>query len=1096
MKRLAKLQQQSSAAAQDGGETSSPASQPTTPQITTPNVPTPTDSPKPPSIPNASNAPPSSTSIRITPPAGVTPQKRDTNGVERPSSRQNSNAAPRQPETMEQFEDKTLRSIFRLTFEPSPAKDGPNAHFPLPGLREELESDGKELRLSIDSLEQAIMEGGQNLGKLTPHDWLVGSWKRVNRFSRNIKDKTAENLRWNIVAEAKRLCMSWTIFALTLPDMFGQDYNGSEAFADHLIADSDDDKGLEQDFLIEFAARFAEDDSLKLAFASAIEVLSHRLANMTMNSEYQRYAANMRRLVRVKPFVAAIIESDMFVKQGLAAPMLEKETLLGPYFAISPLQTDVLKQYFPGPRTLDPGRIRNAQSAVQMALKSHQLELFDIINTVVRTSVEARDRVLDWFALIINSNHKRRAMQIDPKLISTDGFMININACLDRLSEPFIDVSFSKLDRVEIDYLRRNPRVDLKDETKINADQNEADAFYGKPTEGKNNFISECFFLTAAAHHYGTESARTRLKDLERQLKHMTKQIESFETDRHKYVNNPMQLQRFDAAVKKFKDDLDIAMSYKYTIQGVLLDEESQKRSMGFMRFVTVWLLRLVSPNGSYPVEPLALPLPKEQPEQFKCLPEYFIEMISGNFAFIMYNLPQIIEPLQSEELVMLCITFLRNSEYIKNPYLKSSLVTILFRGTWTWQKGGRGILADQYNSMDFAMKHLLHSMMKFFIEAEFMGGHGQFFDKFNVRFEIFQIIKCIWPNTVYRDKLLREAKVNIKFFVRFVNLLLNDVTFVLDESFDAFHTIYDTTLELQRAGTTLNEEERGQKEEALEAAKSKAKSYMQLTNETMEMLKLFTNALSDAFTMPEIVQRLADMLDYNLDAMVGPKSSTLKVDNLQEYNFNPKQLLSEIVDVYINLRKKENFILAVARDGRSYKPENFATAARIMRDRVLKAPEEISTWNQLVERIARAKQEDEQAETELGDIPDEFLDPLMYTLMEDPIILPVSRTVMDRSTIKSHLLSDPHDPYNRVPLAIEDVITGESSLPHKSMAVILTSALDTELKERIEAFKRERIGDKKREFVDTVAQEAPKTKEEADALEAAEVDTMDTTPG
>jgi ubiquitin conjugation factor E4 B len=391
-----------------------------------------------------------------------------------------------------------------------------------------------------------------------------------------------------------------------------------------------------------------------------------------------------------------------------------------------------------------------------------------------------------------------------------------------------------------------------------------------------------------------------------------------------------------------------------------------------------------------------------------------------------MYNLPRVISPHQSEEMIMLCITFLRNSEYIKNPYLKASLVTILFRGTWSWRQGARGILADQYNSMDFAMKNMLHSLMKFFIEAEFMGGHGQFFDKFNVRYEIFQIIKCIWPNTIYRDKLLREAKVNLEFFVRFVNLLLNDVTFVLDESFTSFHTIYDLQNELFSAGTSLNEEQRGEKEEALEQAKGKAKSYMQLTNETVDMLKLFTGALSDAFTTPEIVQRLADMLDYNLDAMVGPKSKSLKVENLQEYNFNPGTLLGEIVAVYLNLMTKENFILAVVRDGRSYKPSNFAMAAEIMRKKVLKGPEEIALWTKLVETFAKAKKEDEDAEAELGEIPDEFLDPLMYTLMEDPVILPVSRTIMDRSTIRSHLLSDPHDPFNRVPLTIDEVLSGK----------------------------------------------------------------------
>lgn len=54
--------------------------------------------------------------------------------------------------------------------------------------------------------------------------------------------------------------------------------------------------------------------------------------------------------------------------------------------------------------------------------------------------------------------------------------------------------------------------------------------------------------------------------------------------------------------------------------------------------------------------------------------------------------------------------------------------------------------------------------------------------------------------------------------------------------------------------------------------------------------------------------------------------------------------------------------------------------------------------------------------------MPDEFLDPLMFTVMEDPVILPSSKISIDRSTIKAHLLSDATDPFNRVPLKLEDV--------------------------------------------------------------------------
>jgi ubiquitin conjugation factor E4 B len=65
------------------------------------------------------------------------------------------------------------------------------------------------------------------------------------------------------------------------------------------------------------------------------------------------------------------------------------------------------------------------------------------------------------------------------------------------------------------------------------------------------------------------------------------------------------------------------------------------------------------------------------------------------------------------------------------------------------------------------------------------------------------------------------------------------------------------------------------------------------------------------------------------------------------------------------------------------------------------------------------------------------FLDPLMFTLMRDPVILPSSRNIVDRATIKSHLLSDAKDPFNRVPLTIEEVVPGMHLLHHLSTAVI-----------------------------------------------------------
>jgi ubiquitin conjugation factor E4 B len=79
---------------------------------------------------------------------------------------------------------------------------------------------------------------------------------------------------------------------------------------------------------------------------------------------------------------------------------------------------------------------------IQQMLSS---DLFDVVNHIIRANKEARDRVLDWFAAALNINHKRRAMQVDPTTVASDGFMFNLTTCLDKLCEPFMDATFTKV---------------------------------------------------------------------------------------------------------------------------------------------------------------------------------------------------------------------------------------------------------------------------------------------------------------------------------------------------------------------------------------------------------------------------------------------------------------------------------------------------------------------------------------------------------------------------------------------------------------------------------------------------------------------------
>jgi ubiquitin conjugation factor E4 B len=81
---------------------------------------------------------------------------------------------------------------------------------------------------------------------------------------------------------------------------------------------------------------------------------------------------------------------------------------------------------------------------------------------------------------------------VDPKKVSTDGYMINIQTILLRLFEPVMDVNFSKIDKVDVNYFRTSKRLDIKEETKIKATQEEANDYFA-PKDGMDVDFGKCF---------------------------------------------------------------------------------------------------------------------------------------------------------------------------------------------------------------------------------------------------------------------------------------------------------------------------------------------------------------------------------------------------------------------------------------------------------------------------------------------------------------------------------------------------------------------------------------------------------------------------
>jgi ubiquitin conjugation factor E4 B len=73
---------------------------------------------------------------------------------------------------------------------------------------------------------------------------------------------------------------------------------------------------------------------------------------------------------------------------------------------------------------------------------------------------------------------------------------------------------------------------------------------------------------------------------------------------------------------------------------------------------------------------------------------------------------------------------------------------------------------------------------MRVFIDAERLGTANQFYEKFSIRNKIFYLIENIMKShkTVYTEKIIEYAN-NYSFdTTKMVNLLMNDLTYLIDE--------------------------------------------------------------------------------------------------------------------------------------------------------------------------------------------------------------------------------------------------------------------------------------------------------------------------
>ena len=862
------------------------------------------------------------------------------------------------------------------------------------------------------------------------------------------------------------LCISYMILIFNMPEMFPQPQEamqrGRLQLLDVLL---EAHGGVPAGFLDAVACRCATDaeiDELMFPTFDALPGLVHGvsllgnfhkpLKVLAMLAEHPTFAASMTRHPKWMP---AIQNGMLFEMQSILCPFLRISSVPD---GLSKPQPSVQESCFSNFRDRAQGDIRNAITSLRTTTEGLQGALHGIFLNLLRSRKgELREKVLVWCAKVLRESRGRSKMQIDIMSAGTHGCFINFAGVMLRLSEPFLDPMNSKMSRLNPNYIIRG-RVDFSSETKlVLLDETEARWVDGRnesrienfrnmqanmPSAGAPSdeaaspsgstssntdfhFICECFFMTVEALHLGPIRAMRESTEIVQSLHRVQDRLSDLENGG---ANADPRAARHIAQLQVKVSELEES---RLCYETALADPILVEKIMRFYKMLAAWLLQLANANGDVVTSQgkYSLPLPESPPAIFTEIPEHFVENISDFFIYVARMAPQamrsvMLDSAQLEELFTFIITFMGSPAYVRNPYVRAKLVDVLRM----WMSEMNYIMSPMrqlFDMHELAQKHLTVSLLKLYVDMEFTGSHTQFYDKFNIRYTIGAILDYLWNVPEHQKTWVAAAKSDSPFYLRFLNMLINDGIYLLDEAMTKLSDVRETELAMADTASwgAQTQQQRQERERAFQQSERIIRTDLSMAMVHVRMLSYTTKHIVKPLLLPEMVDRVAGMLDYFLLFLAGPERRRLNVRNKEKYEFDPRALLSAIVTVYVNLRDKDNkkvLAPAIARDGRSYRPEVFREAAAVMRRKGGISPTAVDAFESLCDEIVAAQEMEQAEEDALGDVPDEFLDPIQYTLMVDPVILPTSGTTVDRSTIVRHLLSDNTDPFSRKPLTVD----------------------------------------------------------------------------
>ncbi len=703
--------------------------------------------------------------------------------------------------------------------------------------------------------------------------------------------------------------------------------------------------------------------------------------------------------------------------------VVERSTPLGCIFRISARFRDqtvvnLFKDSHKSPQNIVQGNISRLQNSLEMI---HSLS-HDIVLALLKAS---KNSMLSWMEQSLVLNQDATKDTPNQWITSSPGMLINLGAMFLKLCKKILDDE-SKLQKVNWDFLFHQSGVRLfgKDETKLLR----GEAFGNNPVSNEEtdfNFITTCFFSTLRALQLGIVSEISQYRNHMRRLQHFHAGLRD---DNPNAVNALVMKITADVCLLSptMNEDLvQFTCGFCQSLYNQLNDATSNGNQTQTDESNDLWML-----ERSHTKEKAIKLLTQ--------LPETFVDACMNTLLFIAKTDSSRLSVGNMQYVLLLIVYFLRRPWAISSPHLRANFGGILYylflpksfmqgEERWSANASSDSLFSHYLSELPEVFQNLAPSLLLLYGDVEKTG----FYERMTHRRNIMVVLKYLWTLSAHRSAFRgiavsnRSAEDGVSYFIRFANGLLNETNHLVSDTIEHLIDIkvINEAMNDHAGWTARTDEEREQMTSRLEEHEQHVSGASGLCLETLELLSLISSDkdIQGPFLIPEILDRFVSMLNNVLLRLTGKKSMELKVDNMHKYNFEPQKMLSLTCRTVAHFSEYSAFHEALANNGFYQEGAPLRKSIKTVQKLNLLTDDEINNLEKILKGAEDARSTSNALDHLHDDAPYEYLDPLLQTLMRDPVKLP-SGNIVDRSTIAQHLLNDETDPFNRQPLTINQL--------------------------------------------------------------------------